>query len=90
MNYKLLKKLKKAGYSMERAIYSFDIKECLPAPTLSELIEACGDEFESIHKEENKNDNWAAVGFVKGKATQINGKTHKEAVAKLWLALNKK
>lgn len=60
-------------------------------PTLSELIKACGDEFISLDKlvHEEKN-NWKARGKItKSKLVHIAGSTPEEAVAKLWLELNK-
>lgn len=56
-------------------------------PTLSELIEACGDRFDSLEKIEN--------GWYAGTETGTNGPhgvgdTPKEAVAKLYIELNKK
>ena len=56
-------------------------------PTLSELIEACGDDFESLIKTKTKDGyewnarsyNYFTTGF----------KTPEEAVVKLWLKLNK-
>lgn len=65
-------------------------------PTLSELIEACGDGFAGLLRitELEKNINgWSVVGSNKIK-TRIKplcelGETPLEAVAKLWLKLNK-
>lgn len=62
---------------------------------LSELIEACGDDFESLVKRE---EDWAAYvteDAYKGDCVYDCcgyriGSTPEEAVAKLWLALNKK
>lgn len=57
------------------------------APTLSELIEACGDRFFSLRNEEG----WLAKGFkAPGYSVALMGSTPEEAVAKLWLALNEK
>ena len=52
-------------------------------PTLSELIEALGEEFYSLKRYE---DSW----LVGGKELNAKGKTPEEVVAKLWLSLNKK
>ena len=68
-------------------------------PTLSELIEACGRDFDRI--ELNKDyvhpeyDKWTCDGLVRIKPNhqttlRFEGKTPEEAVAKLWLELNKK
>lgn len=55
-------------------------------PTLSELIEACGDDFGIL--ERYAPTSWRAFN----RSQNINGiaKTHETAVAKLWLALNPK
>ena len=59
-------------------------------PTLSELIDACGDEFEELIKGYDL-DKW--IGRVlqnDGEHLRLYGKTPEEAVAKLYLALTKK
>lgn len=58
--------------------------------TLEELIEACGDKFEGLIPNKgplaDSDTNWSAAG-----AGQIGlGSSPKIAVARLWLALNKK
>ena len=66
-------------------------------PTLEELIEACGEEF-MLTNECGKWEAWSNVGGrlrgvrmgEGGAVHEIEGDTHTEAVAKLWLALNKK
>jgi hypothetical protein len=70
-------------------------------PTLSELIEACGDKFESLYKVYGITASAKSSGKAGGYeaiAVQVNefsehqwewGKTPEEAVAKLWLSLNK-
>ena len=60
-------------------------------PVLSELIEACGDRFESLRK----GTQWHAMSVNEmGGATDTfimkSGKTPEEAVAKLYIELNKK
>lgn len=64
--------------------------EVLPCPTLSELIEACGDKFKKLWR--HTNGNWTAyVGTKTGKDVFTkDGATAEEAVANLWLALNRK
>jgi hypothetical protein len=59
------------------------------APTLSELIEACGAEFGALQKE---GDTWSAksVTAPAGDYATGFGATPEEAVARLWLALYKK
>jgi hypothetical protein len=74
-------------------------------PTLSELIEACGSRFGSLinmkdHAADTTIDwsefNWVAIAPRLNKyhkfrsRTERSGPTPEEAVAKLWLALNKK
>ena len=62
----------------------------LYVPTLSELIEACGDRFECLSKVE---DQWwvdeRGGFFSNGETATYGGSTPEEAVAELWLALNK-
>lgn len=101
MDYKKCKELKDAGYPQKEGKYichpdyeeSWSIKECEDtncySPTLSFLIEACGDGFEQLwnvtkdecadgHKWEAHTDGYCMVG-----------ETPEIAVANLWLALNK-
>ncbi len=52
-------------------------------PTLHELIKMCGDEFMSL---EYGRSGWFAVALP---TNMISGKTPEEAVANLWLELNK-
>lgn len=64
-------------------------------PTLSELIEACGEGFDSLYKDRTDN-SWHASIVVKvlpkgaHESQYMKGATPEEAVARLWLALNKK
>lgn len=74
-------------------------------PTLSELIEACGEDFMMVSPTTNftkseetevgnilvphHKDKWMAV-TLKEVGIDAQGKTPEEAVAKLWLKLNKK
>lgn len=53
-------------------------------PTLSELIEACGEDFAGLYATD---DGYAA--YTDAHELEQDGKTPKEAVAHLWLALNK-
>lgn len=60
------------------------------SPTLSELIEACGEHFYQLIKEVD-GINWSAHFYdIEDSTRQINGvgQTPEEAVANLWLALN--
>ena len=91
MNKRICKKLKKAGFP-------FDWEWCLDErvnnweehfdcyPSLDELIEACGKEFEALGKS-IISDKWIAYNRRDGHSV---GKTPSEAVANLWLELNKK
>lgn len=54
-------------------------------PTLAELIEVCGEEFESLNKREH---NWYAnLDSIFKKHRDIKGSTPEEAIANLWLKL---
>ena len=60
-------------------------------PTLSELIEACGEKFgalESVHRENPTRQFWRAITRDRGMVAGQLGDTPEEAVALLWLALN--
>ncbi len=95
------KKLKEAGFpqegSDERYFHWLQMKEGKTEktylPDLSELIEACGDEFHELH--------WCAIGrwdtprrwSVWGHNRDLGpfvGTTPEEAVANLYLSLNQK
>jgi len=69
--------------------------EVATAPTLSELIEACGSDFLSLNNGSRyHSDVWYAHGGFHSEAMpakyDTKGKTPEEAVAKLWLKLNQK
>ncbi len=117
MDYKLAKQLKDAGFKQEgfgdshcgcmdtptKKVTAEDCrKEHVYFPTLSELIEACGDRFRTLllgiegypNKEERwtchgdeEADGWDEINDWRG---SFNGKTPDIAVAKLYLKLNKK
>ena len=111
MDYELAKQLKDAGFPQGEnrpvAVYSekstseIDVFEVTKTqkvyiPTLSELIEACGDKFRKLilHSENPKHPNliWQAgtnQHIVKNIESK-RGKTPEIAVANLYLALNKK
>lgn len=58
-------------------------------PTLSELIEACGERFFRLsHSKNNDGTSWDAESWEVGEIE--TGKNPEEAVANLWLATNKK
>lgn len=66
-----------------------DARSACYLPTLSELIEACGERFDSLvlhEKIANDGGYWEATGDEYFNDT---GPTPEEAVARLWLSLNK-
>lgn len=105
MDYKLAKELEDAGFPQEGDGGSC-IDETCPhqgkphnggnciayIPTLSELIEACGDDFYSLIKEKREEVTiWCAASAkaYSGKSgyESLATTTPEEAVARLWLAL---
>ena len=99
IDYTTVKELKDAGFPQgEQRIPPFEIESDsgiefpLPhTPTLDELIEACGEGFTALVNVYD--DVWFAGELDVGdsfKRGYGEGKTPEEAVAKLWLALNKK
>lgn len=103
LTYETAKKLKDAGFPQRVGITTMiwkgenwtsaasineaiDLTTVLVQPTLSELIEECGDDFEALQKRvfKNKSD-WVATSHV----LYAVGDFPKEAVANLYLALNK-
>lgn len=97
MTYELAEKLKDAGFGnirhpMEAHRGFFNGKDGLPEvtiPTLSELVEACGNRFLATDK---TNEGWKAAGvdFEKKEVVVFTASTLEEAVANLWLKLNNK
>lgn len=95
MNYELALELKNAGFPQTKEWGLIGGGKWLPpqnlmeyvnpvtagayAPTLSELIEACGAQFESLHS----GTNWFCNDTL-----LYEGPTPEEAVARLYLALN--
>jgi hypothetical protein len=63
--------------------------EFYASPMLSELIEACGNAFESLRMRDHQ---WLAMANIEllDKSQGRLGKTPEEAVARLWLTLNSK
>jgi hypothetical protein len=99
ITYELAKKLKEAGFPQGGnggwQLQDTD-NERFYSPTLSELIEACGDRFSWL---ESYKDNettigkirWGAYGFGDGEWNPEGfGNSPEEAVANLWLKLNNK
>jgi hypothetical protein len=99
MNFDLAKQLKDAGF-----VQPMNLEDTLPiggvytqmgsegepvyTPTLSELIEKCGSQFHSLEKDGGK-----FAAFCKGDVAERktgSGDSPEEAVARLWLALQRK
>jgi hypothetical protein len=100
MNYELAKELKDAGFpqnldgntTLSGKPLKFYGKLGEPyCPTLEELLSACGQQFHSLIS--TGATGWDACEFKEPFADtlplRINGPTPNEAVARLWLALNK-
>ena len=88
MDYELAKELKDNNFKTPRGIWFAEKMEYLPAPTLSELIEACGEDFDRlILRSPTINPFWEAYNL---KDERERGKTPEESVARLWLGINKK
>lgn len=102
INYELALALKNAGFPQKenynalyphgycfngttKGIKQSKIDRAYP-PTLSELIEACGDTLRTIH---NYKGSWGCNEDEYGMAETV-GSTPEEAVALLWLALQMK
>lgn len=92
--YELAKELKDAGFPQKikgnhitpsDEIIGYEQSFTAYLPSLSELIGACGNENFSLNEVNGK---WICKGGEK--YTAVVGNTPEEAVAKLWLALNKK
>lgn len=92
MNYELAKQLKEAGFP-QGDMGGFNFQDNLNYPTLSELIENCGDKFVSLMQTKKR---WIATysqeGFTPTSENDesVTGSTPEIAVARLWLELNKK
>jgi len=97
MNYELALQLKNAGFPKIRfttfTATGSDEVILTDGPNLSELIEACGDRFDELSKYGHEKQRWSAfaysceecdLGMAIGR-----GDNKEEAVAKLWLAINK-
>src|ERR1700730_1687001 len=85
ISYKLAKALKEAGFQHDWGDWDGKlIKDQSFYPTLCELIDACGDEFEALaHEETAEGGEWVAMSFHSHR--HARGGEHEEAVARLWL-----
>lgn len=104
MTYELAKELRDAGFPQKLpsgsfTIYGGQIKDtktnenAIYVPTLSELIEACGEGEFMLHQTRTLNNPdrtpfW--IASMPEHDRKASGSTPEEAVARLWLALNKK
>ncbi len=96
MNYELAKELKQNGFDQGpenfQGTYFLDeeLGGVVYMPALPELIDACGKTFKKLWR--HSNGSWSAHGGTKleGDSIQKDGQTPEEAVARLWLAINKK
>ena len=90
MTYELLKQLKDAGFPQNNHYYCREdgIISDVCIPTLSKLIEACGDRFEYVRRCEDGE--FVAGTYIEAKPLEKGGSTPEEAVIKLWLEINKK
>lgn len=103
MDYKLAKKLKDAGFPFQRwsgagrVVYENIVENPdgtietlgipMKVPTLSELIAACGEDFQKLETIVDKK--WQGVGGKGIRDIETEGNTPEEAVSLLWLALRK-
>ena len=85
MNYELAKQLKEAGFPQHKPNCVDKDQWEYYSPSLSELIEACGEEYRMM-KYSVEHLGWFAGGYKE----EGFGQTPTEAVANLWLELNKK
>lgn len=93
-NYELAKKLKDAGFPQTGLSGQWPSNGPRPedqvyAPTLSELIEACGNRISAILQWDRDGNKWSAQADGDSRSSEY-GNTPKEAVANLWLKLNEK
>ena len=102
MNYKLAEQLKEAGF--EQRVWQETVQYCpykkmgtineVYVPTLSELIEACNKVGNRFFCLDFLKGTWGARKYFKhphcnNHYISMSGKSPEEAVAKLWLKLNK-
>ena len=102
MKYSLAKQLKEAGFPQFYASFMLDYgdrkgqrifydNEWVYTPTLSELIEACGEDFGELQREKDEAGEviWYATHRVMNDMTggYARGKAPSEAVAKLYIKI---
>lgn len=97
ITYEIAGKLKEAGFPQKgNSIDYFGVESVSEdgkitgkyyIPTLSELIHACSKEFSSLNHWKYSNTRKWSCGFGN---TMITGETPEDAVAMLWLEINKK
>ncbi len=96
MNYELAKKLKGEGFPHKYIIAELGSErtDSRYFPTLSELIEACGGGFAKVERipwVDRGSRSWSAsCSVMECEDIFAEGETPEEAVANLWLKLNKK
>jgi hypothetical protein len=97
MDYELVKELDMAGFPNLRGGPFWDVEgpqgERLKVPTLSDMIQACGaNAFSGLHYYRNVgNDYWWSSGHDGSHHVyEGTGQSPEEAVARLWLQLDKK
>lgn len=100
MKYEIYMELKNNGYPQGEPrvtdFYNKETGERVRVPFLEEVIEACGIGFRAIVREASDVHGqwiWAAKPMIQpneGFITDYVGSTPSEAVASLWLSLNKK
>jgi hypothetical protein len=93
MNYELAKELKDAGFpQITTPEPTFDFPTSVYVPTLEELIEACGEQFDTLRQYEIGR--WFAAANVEdehGNREEVAGWPDPvTTVARLWLSLNQK
>ena len=96
MDYELCKKLKDLGFPQEDFGYTgrhhHKQGDVCYKPTLSELIEACGENFDELQKRQEVYFAYGASKTRSGMSIKPflgSGKTPEESVATLWIEINK-
>lgn len=91
LSHELCKQLQKAGF-IHTANWQRYKKDIIPNPTLTELLEACRNKFDRLEKDNESR--WGAFPIMeiirKNMGFRIDWeKIPEDAVAQLWLKLNK-